>query len=152
MKVTTVSPKDAQELLARYNLIFTKKDIIQRKETLPKATLTINRTIAFFFEEETAFPTLRFLMNNTMLVKKITVDMGAVRFIVNGADLMRPGIVAVDEEVKMGDPVVIVDQTHGKFLAVGKALFGKEEMLATTTGKMVKTLHYVGDELWKQEA
>ncbi len=158
MKVTTISSKDAQELLARYPLDLTKKDIIQRRVGGERDVIMLNKVPAFFFDGEMPIPTLRFVMAQAAggapvaLLKKITVDMGAVRFVVNGADVMRPGIVAVEDGIAAGDPVVVVDQTHGKPLAVGKALCDSAEMLAAKTGKMIKTLHYVGDELWKEEA
>src|SRR5262245_30001988 len=51
----------------------------------------------------------------------VTVDMGAIRFVCNGAKVMRPGITNF-ESFKKGNIVVIKDQTHGKALAVGVAL------------------------------
>ena len=53
----------------------------------------------------------------------MTVDTGAIPYVVNGADIMRPGIVAVTDDVKANAPVQIVDERHGKPLAIGIALF-----------------------------
>jgi len=78
----------------------------------------------------------------------ITVDMGAIRFISNGADVMAPGIVAADPEIIEDDEVWICDQIHHKPLAVGIALVSGKSMTESKTGKAVKTLHYVGDPLW----
>jgi PUA-domain protein len=79
--------------------------------------------------------------------RQIIVDAGAVRFVVNGADIMNPGIVSADPEIAAGDLVVIAEEKHNKPLAVGRALIPGLEMKGE--GKAVKSLHYVGDEIWK---
>ena len=77
--------------------------------------------------------------------------MGAVRFVVNGADVMRPGIVEIEDGISKDDLVSVIDKNNRKPLAVGIALFSAEEMKAMSTGKVIKNIHYVGDELWKME-
>jgi PUA-domain protein len=77
----------------------------------------------------------------------VMVDSGAVRFIVNGADVMSPGIVHADPEIAAGDLVVVVEEKHKKPLAIGKALIPGIEMKGS--GKAVKSLHHVGDHIWK---
>jgi PUA-domain protein len=78
----------------------------------------------------------------------VTVDMGAIRFISNGADVMAPGVVAAEPSIQEGDEVWVCDQMHHKPLAVGIALTSGEAMTGSKTGKAIKTLHYVGDHLW----
>jgi PUA-domain protein len=77
----------------------------------------------------------------------VVVDSGAVRFVVNGADIMNPGIVSADPEIAAGELVVIVEERHKKPLAVGRALIPGIEMKGE--GKAVKSLHHVGDQIWK---
>ncbi|MDY6779218.1 MAG: PUA domain-containing protein, partial [Halobacteria archaeon] len=79
-----------------------------------------------------------------------TVDEGAVEFVTNGADVMRPGVVDADECIEEGDLVVVVEENHGKSLAVGRALTSGEEMTGDE-GRVVESLHHVGDELWEFE-
>jgi PUA-domain protein len=79
--------------------------------------------------------------------KLVIVDSGAVRFIANGADVMNPGIVFADQDISMGDLVVIVEERHKKPLAVGRALVPGSEMHGE--GKAVKSLHHVGDQIWE---
>jgi PUA-domain protein len=79
--------------------------------------------------------------------KIVVVDSGAVRFIVNGADVMNPGIVSADPDIALGDLVVVVEERHNKPLAVGRALIPGTEMKGE--GKAVKSLHHVGDQIWK---
>ncbi len=77
----------------------------------------------------------------------VVVDSGAVRFIVNGADIMKPGIVSADPEIAPGDLVVVVEERHKKPLAIGRALIPGTEMKGE--GKAIKSLHHVGDQVWK---
>ena len=82
------------------------------------------------------------------LFPKIVVDMGAVPYVCKGADVMAPGVHAVKGDFKESDLLIVVDERHGKPLAVGVALFSSEEMKTVNHGKTVKNLHYVGDKLW----
>jgi PUA domain protein len=80
----------------------------------------------------------------------VTVDAGAVEFVTNGADVMRPGVVEADEDIAEGDLVVVVEENHGKPLAVGRALTEGEDMVGEE-GRVVETIYHVGDELWEFE-
>ncbi|MCU4744051.1 RNA-binding protein [Halobacteria archaeon AArc-m2/3/4] len=77
----------------------------------------------------------------------VVVDSGAVSFVSDGADVMRPGITTVEGDVSEGDLVVIAEEAHGKVLAVGRARVDGSEMVGSE-GKVVDSLHYVGDELY----
>jgi PUA domain protein len=78
----------------------------------------------------------------------VTVDAGAVQFVSDGADVMRPGIVEADEAIQPGDLVAIVEETHGKALAVGRALEPGADLVGDS-GKVVESVHYVGDDLYE---
>ena len=78
----------------------------------------------------------------------VTVDAGAVSFVSDGADVMRPGIVEADADVSAGDLVAVAEESHGKVLAVGRALTDGAEMVGDS-GKVVESLHHVGDELYQ---
>jgi PUA-domain protein len=78
----------------------------------------------------------------------VTVDAGAIEFVSNGADVMRPGIVDADEDIEEGDLVVVSEETHGKVLAVGRALTGSEDMIGEE-GRVVESIHHVGDDLFE---
>ena len=78
----------------------------------------------------------------------VTVDMGAVRFVTNGADVMGPGITDADPAIKTGDLVWVREERHQKPLAVGQALAEGAALKGKPKGKQVKSLHFVGDRLW----
>ncbi len=77
----------------------------------------------------------------------VTVDAGAVSFVSNGADVMRPGIVEADDGITDGDLVAIAEETHGKILAIGRATADSDDMLGDS-GKVIESVHYVGDDLY----
>ena len=78
----------------------------------------------------------------------VTVDMGAIKFVCNGAKVMRPGIIDFDS-FKIGDIVVVKDQTHAKALAVGLALVDSEEARAMSKGYIIDNVHYISDKMWQ---
>lgn len=82
------------------------------------------------------------------LFPKVVVDMGAVPYVCKGADVMAPGIREIQGEFSENKLLLIIDERHGKPLAVGLAMFGSEEMKKIKHGKVIETLHYVGDKLW----
>ena len=78
----------------------------------------------------------------------VTVDTGAISFVSDGADVMRPGITEADSDIQSGDLVAIAEETHGKVLAIGRAMADGEEMVGES-GKVVESLHHVGDDLYE---
>jgi len=96
------------------------------------------------------FPTVKGALKLAPSRRKVVVDPGAVRFIINGADVMGPGIVEADPDIREGDLVIVVEKAHGKALAIGKALMPGKDMVGKS-GKAIKSVHYVGDELWNLE-
>ena len=93
------------------------------------------------------FPTLQTL-NKINPLRKITVDMGAIPYVCAGADVMRPGIKAIEDGITKDSPVCVIDEKYGKILAVGFSLFDSEEMKKMEKGKVIKNLHYAGDWIW----
>lgn len=104
-----------------------------------------------FHSPEGFAPTVRGLLKWEPESRRVTVDMGAVKFVYNGADVMAPGIVAADPGIEEGDLVLIDEEQHHKPLAVGLALMSSEEMVERSSGRAVESLHHVGDELWNLE-
>lgn len=129
---------------------FGKKDQLRELEKEGKKLILREKEITFFMHDGKPVPTLKLLLKENLL-KLVTVDMGAVKFVAGGADVMRPGIKAIDAGVNNGDFVVVVDETHKKPLAVCQALFSGDDIMKMEKGKVLKSVHHVGDELWKIE-
>jgi|TARA_B100000768_G_scaffold138699_1_gene129918 PUA domain protein len=102
--------------------------------------------------ERFTFLTLRGFLEHSDAAKWVDVDHGAIPFLMNGADCMVAGVQAADEDIAVGELVWIRDMTHKKPLAIGWSTMEGQEMAAATKGKGIKTLHWVGDELWDMES
>jgi len=109
--------------------------------------ILIDGKLLLFSTDGEYFPTVRGAIELGLAKHIVVVDAGAVRFVVNGADIMCPGIVSADSDIKEGDLVIIKEETHSKPLAIGRALISGDAMVGES-GKAIKSLHYVGDKLW----
>jgi len=78
----------------------------------------------------------------------VVVDDGAISHILNGADVMAPGIVSFPLNVKVDDLVSVRSQNN-KILSIGIVLDSFTEKLQQRKGRVIKNIHYVGDELFK---
>ncbi len=93
---------------------------------------------------------LPFVGSRELLAKlpSVYIDEGAVKFILKGADVMRPGISRYDEWGDKDRLVVVRDQEKARGLAIGKALVPSSEMAAMSKGVAVKNLQHAGDRVW----
>ena len=126
-----------------------KKDIVETDEKDGFSIMFVNDKLEFFKVGEKWVSTLKRVYSGaTIQMKSVTVDMGAIRFVSNGADIMRPGIKEIDDGIQKGELILVKEIGHGKVLAIGEALFPSDEMKALEKGKVVRNVHYVGDKLW----
>ena len=95
---------------------------------------------------------LPFLDDVTILKKfpYVTVDMGAVKFVCKGANVMRPGITKFSD-FERGEIVCVVEESQNKFLAVGKAEMPSKELEDTNRGEVIKNMHYISDDFWESK-
>ena len=80
----------------------------------------------------------------------VTVDMGAVKFVCKGANIMRPGITKFSD-FESGEIVCIVEESQNKFLAVGKAEMSSKELEGIKNGEVIKNMHYISDIFWESK-
>ena len=111
----------------------------------------VNNELKLWKSPDGYIPVLTLLLANKIKLKKVVVDKGAIRFVTNGADIMKPGITRIDPSIKKGDIIEIVDENHDRSLAVGRALFDAKEMEEQKSGKVVKNLHTIQDPVWEFE-
>lgn len=140
--------RDARALLEKlssdYSGLRAKK--VEVAEFDEKKVYLLDEHIEFIMDENGLYPYLGGSYLDSL--PRVVVDMGAVRFVCNGADIMAPGITMVDD-FDAGSLVTVRDVSHGKALAVGKALKSSLEIMSDKSGKVVQNLHYVGDKLWE---
>jgi len=80
----------------------------------------------------------------------VTVDMGAIKFVCKGANVMRPGITKFSD-FESGEIVCVIEESQKKFLAVGKAKMSSKELDETNKGEVIKNMHYISDNFWESK-
>jgi PUA-domain protein len=142
--------RSLNSLAGVFNISFKKGSEIYVIKIDDVKIFVMNKQPIFFYFGEKLLPTLNLILqedNIYSLFPKVVVDMGAVRFVLNGADIMRPGIVSIDT-FSDGDFILVVDVKYKKPLAIGRALFDSEKMKTLDSGKVVQNIHYLNDKIW----
>ena len=90
-------------------------------------------------------------LDDTAILEKfpfVKVDMGAIKFVCKGANVMRPGITKFSD-FESGEIVCIIEESQNKFLAVGKAKISSKEAEDARKGEVIKNMHYISDDFWE---
>lgn len=82
------------------------------------------------------------------LFPSAVVDEGAIKFLLNGADVMRPGIRRFDDWGDAGRVVVVREEKKERGIALGVSTVTSAEAKEMTKGSCLKSLHYLGDKFW----
>lgn len=129
--------------------LFSEADGVDMAESSDYQLIFVKSDILGLVYDGKPFLTIRGILKYRPQKRSVTVDMGAVPYVTNGADVMGPGILEADPGISEGDLVWIKDVKNNVPLAVGVALRSGEELSSKQPGKAIKTIHYVGDKLWK---
>ncbi|MFO8018045.1 MAG: PUA domain-containing protein [Promethearchaeia archaeon] len=111
----------------------------------------INDELRLWKSKDGYIPVLTLLLDNRVGLKSVHVDDGAIRFVTDGADIMRPGITKINDQIRKGDIIRIAAEKQDRTLAVGKALYNADEMEKKKKGKVIKNLHTINDNVWEFE-
>jgi PUA domain protein len=143
--------KEVEAKMGPYRSLIPPEAKVEIIETnLPELILINDEPLIMILDDE-PIPTLKGVLKMKIESRYVVVDMGAVQFMAKGADVMSPGITEADPNIKEGELVVVVDETHRKPLAIGRSLISGKEMVESNQGKAVKTLHHIGDKIWNLE-
>jgi PUA-domain protein len=147
-KRKSLKRKTAKRLVEELSSVFGEIDAerVESAELEDSIVYLLNDVVEFVRDGDTIYPYLGGSHVNGL--PKVVVDMGAIPYVCNGADVMAPGITEMDP-FEVGDLVVVRDVTHDKALAIGKALKSSSDIEASRKGRVIENLHYVGDSLWK---
>jgi len=129
--------------------VFDERDPVDIAESSDYNVIFVGQDILGLIYEGKPFLTIRGLLKYRPERRSVTVDMGAVPFVTNGADVMGPGITDADDNIAEGDLVWIKDIKNGAPLAIGMSLRSAADLKSKAGGKAIKTIHFVGDKLWK---
>ncbi len=109
----------------------------------------VNQKISFFLYEDKYLPSLMFIRGHPELdISTVQVDAGAVKFVINGADIFTQGIVSCSREFGENTLIVILNPQKAA-LSIGYSLMTSSDLL-TKKGKGIVNLHYLGDMIWEE--
>lgn len=146
-KAKEILNKVSERLKVNVGALFGSNASVEIVEAVIGNIYLVNGKPLFFKVGERVLPTLLF-QDFAVRAPKVVVDMGAVPYVCKGADVMAPGIVRVEGEFDKGDLVLVVDEKHGKALALGESLYDSGNARSTKQGAVVKNFHFVSDKIW----
>jgi len=151
LKSNLISKSETTALLKKvsenWGIEFPKMKNVKVHQILDDAQIITGEGLKILKINEDYLP----FLSETEILKKfpnVEVDMGAVKFMCKGANLMRPGIKKFTEFEKE-ILVCIVEETHHKFLAVGKAMVSSSELETMEKGEVIQNIHYISDKFWE---
>ncbi|HJM79039.1 MAG TPA: PUA domain-containing protein [Nitrosopumilus sp.] len=151
MKSNLISKSETSALLKKisqeWDIDFPKMKNVRVHQILNDAQIITGEGLKILKIGEDYLP----FLSETEILKKfpnVEVDMGAVKFMCKGANLMRPGIKKFTQFEK-DKLVCIVEETHHKFLAVGKSVVSSQELEKMDKGEVIQNMHYISDKFWE---
>jgi len=139
--------KASEKLKTDLGLLFTDKVNVEVFETESAEIFLINAKPLLVKAEENIYPTLKF-DEYFQTAPKVVVDMGAVPYVCNGANIMAPGIKRYEGQFAKNDIVIVVDEKHRRSIAIGEILYDADNVKNVRQGTVVNNLYYVGDKTW----
>jgi malignant T-cell-amplified sequence len=153
LKKWVLSRRDSAEMISRIekslglSLALPKSAQARCAEPEEGAVFVVLNGFEFVQVGETYFPYLG-SQSTLALFPQAHVDEGAIRFLLNGADVMRPGIRRFDDWGPAGKMVIVREEKKGRAIAVGPSVVAGSEVQGMTKGGCVKNVHHVGDRYW----
>lgn len=113
--------------------------------------IAIDGILCFWLRDDRYIPLMTLLLNDEIKykIKSVSVDKGAIPYVTNGANVMRPGITKIDTDIRKDDIIKIQDSIHNRVLAIGRALFNAQEMELKKAGNVIENIHTLNDKIWK---
>ncbi len=105
-----------------------------------------NCKIVLILRDRIYFPFIESI-NCFLDVPSVSIDEGAAKAVLRGADLMAPGINHLDSFDR--DRIVCI-RYGDTCLAIGISLYSSSEIAGMNRGKVIKVIHYKGDKIWRK--
>ncbi len=151
MKSNLISKSETSKILeqikSQWKIELPKQKNIKTHDVNEKGVIITGDGITAVKIGETILP----FLDNTEVLEKfpyVKVDMGAIKFVCKGANVMRPGITKFSD-FDNGEIVCVIEESQNKFLAVGKAEMSSKEAEDSNNGEVIKNMHYISDDFWE---
>jgi malignant T-cell-amplified sequence len=152
LKTYVISKKETEKVLGLLNKTWTNISIPKIKNIkvfeieYDKSIVVIDTIVGVSIKNELILP----FLGKTDILKgfpSVKVDSGSIKFICNGAKILRPGIVGFGSFNK-NDIVAVKDERFEKYISVGLALEDSVTAEKLQEGYVIDNLHFVGDKFW----
>ena len=143
------SAKIFEELNTQWKIEVPKQKNVRTHQIDEKRIIITGKGITAIKIGEDILP----FLGNAQILEKfpyVIVDMGAIKFVCKGANVMRRGITKFSDFEK-GEIVCIIEESQHKFLAVGRAEIPSSRLAETNKGEVIKNMHYISDIFWESE-
>ena len=136
------------------------EDLLPKKATIYSMRLKkndkseliiVNNEVVFITHFKRVFPSLRVLQKYPFILTQQRVDRGAIKFVMNGADIMCPGFTSEGGELREaeeGQVVAIMAEGKQHPFAIGAMRMSSAKVQEVNKGIGVDNLHFLGDALW----
>uniref|UniRef100_A0A1I7ZWI6 PUA domain-containing protein n=1 Tax=Steinernema glaseri TaxID=37863 RepID=A0A1I7ZWI6_9BILA len=98
-------------------------------------------------------PTLRLLHKYPFILPHQQVDKGAIKFVLNGSQIMCPGLTSpgakLNEELPQDSVVAVMAEGKQHALGIGVMKMSGGEIRSVNKGAGIDNVHYLNDGLWK---
>lgn len=151
MKSNLISKSETSSLLKiiseKWGIEFPKIKNFKVHQITEDAQIIVGNGVKILKNNDEYLP---FLSEINLLEKfpHVMVDMGAVKFLCKGANVMRPGI-KNHNEFKKGEIICIIEESQRKFIAIGKSLVSSSDLEKMERGEVIKNLHFISDKFWE---
>ena len=138
-----------EELNTQWKMELPKQKNVRTHQIDEKGIIITGKGITAIKMGEDILP----FLGNAQILEKfpyVIVDMGAIKFVCKGANVMRPGITKFSDFEK-GEIVCVIEESQHKFLAVGRAEIPSSKLAETNKGEVIKNMHYISDVFWESE-
>ena len=146
--------KDFPNIAGVLNEILPKKSVVysmRLKENDKCELVILNNEVIFITHFKRVFPSLKVLQKYPFMLTQQKVDRGAIKFVMNGADIMCPGFTSEGgnlNKAEEGEVVAIMAEDKIHPFAVGVMKKSSQQIQEVNKGVGVTNLHFLGDALW----
>ena len=89
------------------------------------------------------------------MMARVSVDKGAIKFVLKGADVMCPGLTSAGASMSTplpeGAPVAVYAEGKEHALALGVMKLSTEDVRSVNKGVAIEAMHFQGDDLFKTD-
>lgn len=144
-QIKTQFPVDLSEFIA-------KEDTFESIKTVDKVSYVFRNGVPVFQMDGNRYmPTVKCIHLVPSMLTKVVVDKGAIKHLINGADVMAPGLrhpTSVYPPVSVGELVAIYGCDKHTALGVGEIVMDNSQVEEKKTGVAIKLLSHLGDKIY----